>query len=470
MPKISWLIVTLFVFVFSPLSQASTAKFEKKIPDAAARLGAAVRIETISNDEFATKPECFRHFQSFLKGAFPRLHQKAKIKTFAHGSVLFQLQGRNSKLSPVLWMAHQDVVPVAPGTLSHWDHPPFSGVLADGYIWGRGSWDDKGNLMAQLEAIEAALSAGWSPDRTLYLAYGHDEESKGSGAKEMADYLEAQQIRFEWALDEGLLVTLGIMKEIKQPLALIGIAEKGYLTLRLSFEMPPSHSSAPPSRTAIGVLGKAVASLEAQPLEASPPTSVLKSFEGMAPALNGLNQFVFKHAGWFWPLISMKMKDNPSALAMVRTTLAPTIFQSGIKENILPAKAEATLNLRLLPGFTMQQAIEAVKKRIHDPEIKVEVVGEPREELETYSTESSGYQAIAHSIHEVFPDAMIAPGLMIATTDSYHFRKISKDIYRFSPVTAGPEDLPRFHGTNERIAISNYEKMIQFYEKLLKTL
>ena len=157
--------------------------------------------------------------------------------------MLYTWPGSNPKLQPMLLMAHQDVVAVAPGTEKDWSVDSFSGVVKDGFVWGRGAWDDKGNLMAQLEAVEMLLASGYQPQRTVYLAFGADEEIGGlRGAARIAALLKERKVRLELVLDEGLLITDGIMPGLKQPAALIGVAEKGYLSVVLKMSATPGHA------------------------------------------------------------------------------------------------------------------------------------------------------------------------------------------------------------------------------------
>jgi len=168
----------------------------------------------------------------------------------------------------LLLMAHMDVVPVEAATESSWHQPPFSGRVAEGFIWGRGAMDDKASVMGLLEAVEHLLESGFEPQRTVYLAFGHDEEIGGnSGAAKIAGLLQSRGLELEYVLDEGLNIFNGIVPGISAPVALIGVAEKGYLTLQLTAESPGGHSSAPPEHTAITVISRALQRLEGRPFQ-----------------------------------------------------------------------------------------------------------------------------------------------------------------------------------------------------------
>ncbi len=235
----------------------------------AARLAGALKFRTISDAASAdTNAEEFKRLQAYLEQTFPRLHATLKREMIGH-SMLYTWQGSDPQARPGLWLAHQDVVPVAPGTEASWQQPPFDGVVKDGFIWGRGSWDDKGSLVAQMEAVETLLAAGYQPRATLYLGYGADEEVGGRrGAVEIAKLLKSRNVKLDYVLDEGMLVTQGIMSGIAKPVALIGVAEKGYASVNLAVTTAPGHSSMPPQSTAIGTMSAALAALERKQMPA----------------------------------------------------------------------------------------------------------------------------------------------------------------------------------------------------------
>src|SRR5215213_10202249 len=206
----------------------------------AVRLAEAIRFRTISSYE---KPDqaadALRGMHAHIEKSFPAFHAAAGREIVGQYSLLYTWEGSDptnsgSRAPPIALLAHQDVVPVAPGTEKDWQHPPFDGVVADGFVWGRGSWDDKGNLYSMLEAAEEMAKAGFTPKRTIYFAFGHDEETAGTaGAKSIAALLASRGVRLDFVIDEGLLITEGIMKGLDKPAALIGVAEKGYATLVL---------------------------------------------------------------------------------------------------------------------------------------------------------------------------------------------------------------------------------------------
>jgi carboxypeptidase PM20D1 len=437
---------------------------------AAARLGEAIRFQTISNflnpDSDA---DALRSLQAHIARSFPAFHAAAKREIIASYSLLYTWEGSDPKAAPIALLAHQDVVPVAPGTAKDWQQPPFGGVIADGFIWGRGSWDDKGNLYSMLEAAEQMSKAGFRPKRTIYFAFGHDEEVGGTrGAKAIATLLASRGVRLESVLDEGLLITEGIIRGLDKPAALIGVAEKGYATLVLTAHATPGHSSMPPRDTAIGMMSAALTQLEAHRLPAQVHGAVAEMFDTMAPEMNGFNRVVLSNLWLFKPLLLRDFEKTGPSEATIRTTTALTIFNAGDKDNVLPGNAKATVNFRLIPGDTQASVTDHVRRTIGNDKISIEAFAGNIDPPPVTATSSEPYRALSRTIREIFPDAIVAPGLMVAGTDSRHYTEISDNILRFTPVRATSDDLKRFHGTNERLSIEGYADMIRFYRRLIE--
>ncbi len=439
-------------------------------PAAAARLGEAIRFRTISSHE---KPdqhaEALQGMQAHIENSFPAFHAAAKREVVAGYSLLYTWEGSDPKAAPIALLAHQDVVPVAPGTEKDWQQPPFDGVIADGFIWGRGAWDDKGNLYSMLEAAEAMAKAGFRPKRTIYFAFGHDEETAGTaGAKSIAALLASRGVRLDFVIDEGLLITEGIMKGLEKPAALIGVAEKGYATLVLNARATPGHSSMPPRDTAIGMMSAALARLEDHRLPMQIRSTVAEMFDTLAPEMAGFNRVALSNLWLFRPLLLRQFEKSGPTEAMVRTTTALTIFNAGDKDNVLPGKAEATVNFRLIPGDTEASVTEHVRSTVANERISITPFPGNTDPPPVTPASSPSFQMLNRTIREVFPDVIVAPGLMVAATDSRHYVGVTDKIFRFSPVRANSEDLKRFHGTNERLSVEGYADMIRFYRRLIE--
>ena len=436
---------------------------------AAQRLSAAVRLRTVSSDDKSNaSTDEFRKLHALLENAYPRAHAALKRETVSKLSLLYTWSGSDPSAKPIMLMAHQDVVPIAPGTEQNWQVDPFSGEIRDGFVWGRGSWDDKGNLLAIMEAVELLAGSGFKPRQTVYLAFGHDEEIGGEqGAKAIAALLQSRGVKLDFVTDEGLLITEGILKGLDRPLALIGTAEKGYLTLGLGATATPGHSSMPPHDTAIGMLSAALARLDDQQMPAAFRGVAAEMFDTIAPEMSGLNRVLLSNLWLFGPVVKSQLEKGAGTNAVLRTTTALTVVHAGNKENVLPGRADALVNFRILPGDTTDSVTAHVKSAVASEAISIARSGHGYEPTPISPSAAPSYRLVNRTIRELFPGTVVSPGLMIAATDSRHMAAIADNIYRFSPVRARSEDLPRFHGTNERISISNHAELIRYYHRLL---
>lgn len=438
---------------------------------AAQRLGESLRFVTISDykDADANGAE-FDKLHAHLQASFPRLHATLKRENVNGKALLYTWQGSDAGAAPVMWMAHQDVVPIAPGTEKNWEQLPFGGMVRDGFIWGRGSWDDKGNLYAQMEAVEMLLAAGFKPRRTVYLAYGADEEVGGKrGAAKIAELLKSRGVKLDYVLDEGLMIVHGMVPGLQPGAAMVGVAEKGYASYKLELETAPGHSSMPPQDTAIGMMSKALVALEANPMPVRMAGLPQQSFEMMAPEMTGMNRVALSNFWLFKPMLERMLTRTPSVNALVRTTTALTIVNAGVKDNVLPGAASATVNFRLLPGDKLAGVEQHMHQVIGNDKIRISPDGDFNTEASRVARlDSAAFTAVNRTIRQVFPDVVVAPGLMIGATDSRYFDGMSDSVLKFGPVRAHPEDLPRFHGTNERMSVKGYADMIRFYHQLLK--
>jgi carboxypeptidase PM20D1 len=438
---------------------------------AAQRLAGALRFRTVSNqDPAAFDGAAFRGLQDYLAARFPRVAATLQRETVNDHSLLYTWQGRGEG-KPILLLAHLDVVPIEPGTEAQWVHPPFDGVVADGFVWGRGALDDKSSALATLEAVEWLLGQGYVPPRTVLLAFGHDEEISGHhGAQAMATRLKQRGVTPELVLDEGGTILVGLVPGIDAPVASIGLGEKGYVSVELSARSTGGHSSIPPARTAIGVLSDAVHRLGRHQVPSNLQASMGDSFEYLGPEMAFPLRLVFANLWLFGPLVERQLASQPQTNAAIRTTTAPTIFQGGVKENQLPAVARAVVNFRILPGETVASTVEHVRSTVADPSVEVGVLGEGNDPSPMSDTQSPAFAYLARTIRATNPDALVTPFLVLGGTDARHYTDLSRNVFRFSPYRTGPDDLARFHGTNERISIEDYGRMIQFYIELMRGL
>jgi carboxypeptidase PM20D1 len=435
---------------------------------AARRLSAAIQLRTIwsATDANATAFEALRQL---IQTSYPGVHATLTQQRIGKHALLYTWVGTDPKAKPIALLAHQDVVSVAPGTDKDWQVPPFSGAIQDGFVWGRGTWDDKSSVMAILEAVESLVKAGFKPRQTIYLLFNADEEVGGNeGAAQVAKLWREQGIQLDFLLDEGMVITHGMVPGVKPPVALVGMSQKGYLTLKLTAKGTPGHSGQPPRHHAIGELAEALQRLDAHPLPGRLQGLPREMMETVAHEASGPMRVVLSNLWLTRPLIERELAKTPAADAMLHTTGVPTILQAGELENVVPGLATATINYRLLPGDTSQKVIAHVQQVVEGLDVRVERQPKSVEAASVSSTESKAYQALARSLRELQPGTVVAPGLLIGGTDSAHFTDLAETILRFRPVHVTAPDLARLHGTNERIGVVQYGEMIQFYERLLR--
>jgi carboxypeptidase PM20D1 len=441
------------------------------IPDAAAeRLAGSLRIRTISSeDPAAFDAHAFESLHRYLLAAFPRVQTQLRRETVGTHSLLYTWQGSSSSLNPILLVGHLDVVPVETGTQEKWQHDPFGGRIVDGFIWGRGAIDNKSAVLGTLEAVEMLLAEGFRPVRTVYLAYGHDEEVGGvGGAREIAALLEERGVELEMVLDEGGVIGDGVLPGISEPIALVGIAEKGFVTIELSARVAGGHSSLPPRQSAVGILSAAVAGLENTQMAARLEGPTRQLFDRIGPRFPIIRRAVFANLWLTAPLVLSALEGSPTTNAMVRTTTAPTIFQAGTKDNVLPSYARAVVNFRILPGDTVASVVEHVRRSVNDSRVELKIVGRFSAEPSALSrTDSKSFRTLERTIRSVVPDAIVAPYLVVVVTDARYYSGLTRNVFRFLPLRLTPRDLERMHGIDERIGIREYEAAIRTYRQLV---
>lgn len=435
-------------------------------------LSEAIKFKTISWQESEkTDVQQFENLITFLEKSFPVFHQASNREIINQRHLLYTWKGSNPSLKPVLLMGHIDVVPVATGTEQNWEQAPFSGAVTNGFIWGRGTIDDKSTVVGLLTAAETLLKSGFKPERSLVFAFGGDEEVGGKqGAAQITVLLKKRNTEFEFIMDEGGVITQGIVKGINTPVALVGIAEKGYVSLELTVNMQGGHSSMPQQQTAIGILSAGLARLEVNQMPTRIEIPVQAMLDHLGPEMSFTKRMVISNLWLFKPLVLNQMTKNASSNAAVRTTTAITMMNSGVKENILPAQARAVVNFRILPGDTIKDVINHTHSVMNDERIQIQPLSIQQAPSVVSDTTSASFKLLNQTIRNVYPNTTVAPYLVVGATDSRHYAGLSNNIYRFMPIKMKPDDLKRFHGTNERILVENFSSMIQFYVQLMKKL
>ena len=438
--------------------------------EARERLAGSIRFPTISHADAALLDgAAFQALHAYLASAFPRVHAHLGREVVGTHSLLYTWRGSHASLAPILLLGHLDVVPVEAGTEGKWEQPPFAGRIAGGFIWGRGAIDNKATVLGTLEAVEMLLAAGFRPARTVHLAFGHDEEVGGTrGAKEIAALLKRRGVTLDMVLDEGGVIGEGILPGISAPVALVGIAEKGFVTVELSARLAGGHSSLPPPQSAIGIVSAAIARLEAAPMPARLDGPARQLFERVGPSFPFAQRAVFANLWLTRPLVLRTLASSPATNAMIRTTTAVTVFHAGSKDNVLPSSARAVVNFRIHPGDTIAGVVDHVRRAINDDRLEVRIGGAfSAEPSAVSSTESPAFRTIERAIRSINPDAIVAPYLVVVATDARYYTGLSGSVFRLIPVRLTSQDLDRMHGTDERIAIGHYEDVIRTYRQLI---
>ncbi len=435
--------------------------------DAIKHMTEAIQIATETpNDAFEYDSAVFYSYRKLIEKNYPLVHQQLSRTVIDSFNYIYKWQGTDTTKLPMVLMAHYDVVPVESSAIKLWHAKPYGGEVKDNYIWGRGVLDDKSSMISLLEATEAQLKAGFIPSQTIYLCFGADEESNGRGAAAMVKYFESKKQRFDMVVDEGGEISTEDNKNIRQPIASVGVGEKGYVTLVLSVQRAGGHSSIPEKSSSIGILSKALHTIEENQI----PTRITPPIKAYLERISSYNTNFFEKMQlsnlWlFEKWVLHNMTQNRSSNALVRTTLVPTVVNSGVRDNVIPTFATAMVNSRILPGETPNSVKAYVEKIVNDTNVKISIYPN-YETMPSTTTEinSAAFKRVESAIHAVVKDVLVAPMLMVGATDSRNYRTLSDGVINFTPLT----DAKGYHGIDERMLISDYEKCFNYYTFLIK--
>ncbi len=436
----------------------------------AAHLGEAIRFRTVSHQRAEDfEPAQFEAFIDWVQATYPEVGQAMQRERVGQYTLLYRWQGSDPNLQPVLLTAHYDVVPVIPGSEAQWQHPPFDGAIVDGVIWGRGALDDKSAVIAQLEAVTYLIRSGFRPKRSLYLSFGHDEELGGpQGAARVAALLKERGVQLAWSLDEGSFLFDGMLPGVDELMAAINVAEKGSVTLYVVAKAAGGHSSMPPEHTAVGLLARAITSLEQNPVPGGLSGLSEQMFDTASRYMPFGYRVLFANRWLFGGLVERQLASVTFSNAMLRTTTAPTMLSGSPKVNELPIEAVATVNFRLHPRDTVEGVVEHVRSVVANDAVEVRLPpGSGRPASRVSNWRSPGFEVVERAIREVYGDVVVTPGLMIAGSDSRHYGKVADNAFRFNPMTVTPADISGFHGTNEKIGVQNLAQGVRTYVRIV---
>ena len=463
--------MVIFSLSFS-VHQISNAQL--KVPDLPElnRLSKAIQIETVSSyDTTFFNPGKFNGFINFLQESYPLVNKQLELTIINKYSMLFCWKGKDQTLLPGLFLSHYDVVPVESCSYNKWEEPPFSGYIDDQYVWGRGAIDNKFQLMALMETIENLLSENFTPNQTIYFAFGHDEEIGGTqGASKVAMHFQQNNMQFEFIIDEGGAIVHNMFPGIKRDIAFIATGEKGDLNVELSVREKGGHSSVPQRENAIDILAKAISKINKNPIPARLQYPTDKMLYSLTPYLAGKTKFAIRNKWLFKKMILRTLSGNYATNAIVRTVITPTIIQSGIKENALPTLATANLNIRILQGNSIQSVMNYLQHTIKDNRVLIRMKNPAYEPSTISPAEGKTWNALGKTILSFYPEIVVAPMVSPATTDSRHYASLCKHIFRFTPFSITSENKDYVHGINEKIEINEYLHAISFYTSLIKNI
>ena len=448
-----------------PLPQADSAAVNFDREKAVSDMAALLSMKTVSSrDEALTDPAEFEKFYALLGELYPQVHAHCKLTKIGPAGLLYHWPGKDNS-APIVLMSHFDVVPA---DAESWEVPPFGGIVADGYVHGRGALDNKATLCGILNAAETLIADGHMPAQDIYFSFGGDEEIHGASAVAIVSWLEENGIRPAMVVDEGGMIAEGIFPGVSIPCALVGIAEKGVLDVEMSLESKGGHASTPPPHTILGEMAQAIRRIEKKPPKAELTSSVNAMFDTLGRHASFGYRLVFANLWCFLPVLKMMGRMKGGGLnAMLRTTRACTRMEGSKAFNILPTKVVAGLNIRLLGQTTMDAGVAQLKKSVKNDAIRFHVVS-GSDPSPASRIDGPEYATLSRVIRSVWPEVPVSPWLMVAATDSRHFCRICPCVYRFLPIPVTDAERATVHGHNERIAVEKLYKVVEFYLRLMQ--
>ncbi|WP_395242443.1 M20/M25/M40 family metallo-hydrolase [Agromyces sp. MMS24-K17] len=436
-------------------------------PGAPERLARMVQLPTVSAELDRRGLADFHAFRDLIAELYPLVAERLEFEQVGDLGLLYRWPGA-SAADPVVLMAHYDVVPA--GDDDGWTAPPFEGRIADGAVHGRGTLDDKGPMLVLLEAVENLLADGFAPARDVYLSFGGDEESYGQAARGIADLFHERGITPWLVIDEGGAVVDAPLPFVPVAAAMVGVGEKGVLTLRLTARTAGGHASAPPAHTAASRIARALHRLARDPFPARMPRTIREMLRTFVPYTTGRNRALLRSlvaAPAVTARVFARLGGEPAAI--VRTTVAPTMLAGGSAHNVLPNEASAILNLRIALGESVASATARVRRVVRDPEVEVAIV-EGSEPSPESPVDDDRFRAIAAAVDVAYPGTPTAPYVMMAATDSRWFHRFSPAVYRFAPLAMTAAQRATIHGVDEHVTIDSLERGERFHRALIASL
>ena len=427
------------------------------------KLGAMVRVPTVSKAEHEDLTDFFR-FHKVLEECFPLIHEKLE-KTVLNGSLLYRWAGRGSG-KPILLMGHQDVVPASD---EGWSVGAFSGEVKGGCLYGRGALDCKSTMFTELQAIEELLEEGYVPCRDIYLAFSINEETGGDGAAAIMRHLKDQGVRLAMALDEGGAVLDKAVDGMDKPYAVIGVTEKGYMDIKITARGKGGHSSTPPRNTPAARLFAFANEIERKrPFKKALIPEAEEMFRQMAPSFSFPLRLLLGNLWLFKPLLMAVMPMvTPFGEAVMSTTCCFTMMRGSDAANVIPKEPYLVANLRTSVHQNCDATLAVMKKFADKYDLDIEVLM-ARDASPVSNIHSKEYAYVCDCIRKQFPDAGIAPYLIMGGTDCRHFHALKETALRFAPVRMTNEQNACCHAVNENVTLTAVAEGVRFYKMFLK--
>ena len=460
-------VLVIRALMFTPKPQPAVdetpAEFDKDA--AVAALQKLVQCKTVSyNDHSLEDAAEFRRLLDMLPELYPAVFATCHLQELPDWGLLLRWEGKTHD-APSVMMAHFDVVPVVE---EMWEKPPFAGILEDGVLWGRGTLDTKVTMNGALSAANALISQGFRPENDIYFAFSGGEEVNGLGAVNIVNYFQEKGITPALVVDEGGGVVENVFPGVKEPCAMIGIAEKGMMNVRYTVRSGGGHASAPLPKSPVTDLAKACRKVVDNPFKMHLTKPVAEMFDTLGRHSNFVYKLIFSNLWCFKPVLNMICKSSGGEMnALVRTTTAFTQMEGSTARNVIPAKASMVSNMRLNPQDSVASATEYLKQTVNDDNVEIEVL-ESFEPSRISQTDCDAYQKVASAVANTWRGCITTPYLMVQCSDSRHYGVISDKVYRFSAMDLTKEERGTIHGNNERIRVEALHRAVEFYVRLLR--
>ena len=364
----------------------------------------------------------------------------------------------------LLLVAHMDVVGV---DRSKWSVDPFGGMVKDGYIWGRGSIDDKSMLAANLAAFVALKRGGVHLTRDVIFLGTADEEQFGDASLKMVVAKYWDKIAAGYAINEGGQV---VLKNGKVEYVAVQVSEKVSVDVNLTATGKGGHSSTPTKDNPVVHIAAAVGKIGNYTAPVHLTSIVRRYFETLAPLEDEETSKWMRvvdtsdrgeHAQRF-------LSDaNPMWYSMMRDTVAPTMLQAGIRPNVIPSEAHATLNIRLIPGDTIDLVVNDLKKLVNDPQIKWDIRPDGGFAAPNSSLDNEFFALITKVSAQEFGGVPVLPFMSTGATDSAQLRLHNVQAYGLRPMPLTEEDQRRVHGDEERLPVASFAKGVDCITRIV---